>query len=114
MHECLERVAEDLDSTKALLKYGLHGTGLPVLVAMGDTEHPFLKEEDEEDGEKEVETQEERENETRLLKSIDFKKYVEFHVFPKNCLASRTYCLKLTLFILDSSISSKLFFLQVQ
>ena len=72
LHECLERVAEDLDSTKALLKYGLHGTGLPVLVAMSDTEHPFLKEEDEEN---DVEAEDELRSETRLLKSIDFNKY---------------------------------------
>ena len=73
LHECLERVAEDLDSTKALLKYGLQGTGLPVLVAMGDTKHPFLKEEDEGN---EEETQDELESEKRLLRSIDFNKYV--------------------------------------
>lgn len=73
LHECLERVAEDLESTKALLKYGLHGTGLHVLVAMGDTDHPFLKEEDEEDG---VETQDEQENEAKMLKKIDFNRYV--------------------------------------
>ena len=73
LHECLERVAEDLDSTKALLKYGLHGTGLPVLVAMGGTEHPFVKEEDQEN---EEETRDEEESEKRLLRSIDFNKYV--------------------------------------
>ena len=72
LHECLERVAEDLDSTKALLKYGLHGTGLSVLIAMGDTEHPFLKEEDEDS---DVETQDELKNEAKFLKSIDFNKY---------------------------------------
>ncbi|CAB4022273.1 Neuroblastoma-amplified sequence, partial [Paramuricea clavata] len=97
LHECLERVAEDLDSTKALLKYGLHGTGLPVLVAMGDTEHPFLKEEDEEDGENEVETQEERENETRLLKSIDFNKdpcYYRLSVEQRNICRYRLRFLK--------------------
>ena len=71
LHECLERVAEDLDSTKALLKYGLHGTGLAVLVAMGDTEHPFLKEEDEDN---DVETEDQLKSEARLLNSIDFSK----------------------------------------
>ena len=85
LHECLERVAEDLDSTKALLKYGLHGTGLSVLVAMGDTEHPFLKEEDEDS---EAETRDERENEMRLLKSINFNKYAQSYVFPQDHLLS--------------------------
>ena len=73
LHECLERVAEDLDSTKALLKYGLQGTGLPVLVVMGDTKHPFLKEEGEGN---EEEAQNELESEKRLLRSINFNKYV--------------------------------------
>ena len=73
LHECLERVAEDLDSTKTLLKYGLHGTNLSVLVAMGDTDHPFVKDESEEN---EEEARDERENETRLLRRIDFNRYV--------------------------------------
>lgn len=78
LHECLERVAEDLDSTKALLKYGLHGTGLPVLVAMGDTEHPFLKEESEEN---DVEDGDPQQDEKKLLKNINFNKYVDFVFF---------------------------------
>lgn len=75
LHECLERVPEDLDSTKTLLKYGLHGTDVYVLTALGKkgAEHPFVKEEC--DGlEDEEEERSERDNEKKLLRSIDFEK----------------------------------------
>ncbi|XP_028411208.1 LOW QUALITY PROTEIN: neuroblastoma-amplified sequence-like [Dendronephthya gigantea] len=94
LHECLERVAEDLESTKALLKYGLHGTGLHVLVAMGDTEHPFLIEENEED---EVEERDEQETEKKLLKKIDFNKLsVEQRNICRYRLRFLTYCDRLS------------------
>ena len=59
-----------------MLKYGLHGTGLSVLVAMGDTEQPFLIEENETG---EVEEHGEREAEKKLLKRINFDKCVRFY-----------------------------------
>lgn len=76
LHECLERVPEDFDSTKALLRYGLHGTGVHVLVAIGakDAEHPFLKDECDGDGDEEQEERNEREDEKKLLRNIDFNK----------------------------------------
>ena len=74
LHECLERAPEDFDSTKALLRYGLHGTGVHVLIAIGEkgAEHPFLK--DECDGDEEQEERNEREDEKKLLRNIDFNK----------------------------------------
>ena len=37
LRECLSRVSEDLDATKALLNYGLIGTELEVLIHLGQT-----------------------------------------------------------------------------
>lgn len=36
LHECLERVPETVDAAKELLQYGLRGTDLEALVAIGD------------------------------------------------------------------------------
>jgi len=36
LHECLERVPEDFDAMHALLKYGLRGTDLQAMVALGN------------------------------------------------------------------------------
>ena len=35
LHECLERVPENIDAMTELLQYGLHGTDLPALLAVG-------------------------------------------------------------------------------
>ncbi|XP_077864079.1 NBAS subunit of NRZ tethering complex-like, partial [Saccoglossus kowalevskii] len=35
LHECLERVPEDIDAAKELLQYGLRGTDLEALIAIG-------------------------------------------------------------------------------
>lgn len=35
LHECLERVPENVDAAKELLQYGLKGTDLEALVAIG-------------------------------------------------------------------------------
>lgn len=35
LHECLERVPENVDAAKELLQYGLKGTDLEVLLALG-------------------------------------------------------------------------------
>ena len=35
LHECLERVPEDFDAMHALLTYGLRGTDLEAMVALG-------------------------------------------------------------------------------
>ena len=74
LHECLERVPEDLDSTKTLLKYGLHGTNLHVLTIMSEknADHPFVKDQNDESDEENCEKNDEK----KMLKNIDFKKYV--------------------------------------
>ena len=38
LHECLERVPEDIDAMRELLQYGLQGTDLKALVAIGKGE----------------------------------------------------------------------------
>lgn len=38
LHECLERVPENVDAAKELLQYGLKGTDLEALVAIGKGE----------------------------------------------------------------------------
>jgi len=35
LHECMERVPEDFDAMHELLKYGLRGTDLEAMVALG-------------------------------------------------------------------------------
>jgi len=36
LHECLERVPDDFDAMHELLKYGLRGTDLEAMVALGN------------------------------------------------------------------------------
>jgi len=36
LHECLERVPENFDAMHELLKYGLRGTDLEAMVAIGN------------------------------------------------------------------------------
>ena len=36
LHECLERVPEDFEAMHELLKYGLRGTDLEAMVALGN------------------------------------------------------------------------------
>jgi len=36
LHECLERVPDDFDAMYELLKYGLRGTDLEAMVALGN------------------------------------------------------------------------------
>lgn len=38
LHECVERVPENVDAAKELLQYGLKGTDLEALIAIGDRE----------------------------------------------------------------------------
>lgn len=38
LHECLERVPENVDAAKELLQYGLKGTDLEALIATGRRE----------------------------------------------------------------------------
>lgn len=38
LHECLERVPENVDAAKELLQYGLKGTDLEALIATGKRE----------------------------------------------------------------------------
>uniref|UniRef100_A0A8B9IGY0 NBAS subunit of NRZ tethering complex n=1 Tax=Anser cygnoides TaxID=8845 RepID=A0A8B9IGY0_ANSCY len=87
LHECLERVPENVDAAKKLLQYGLKGTDLEALVAIGkgedggrfilpgevDIEIPyedFLSADEETDARKEKEARKHRE----LLLSVNFSK----------------------------------------
>uniref|UniRef100_A0A8B9FVP3 NBAS subunit of NRZ tethering complex n=1 Tax=Amazona collaria TaxID=241587 RepID=A0A8B9FVP3_9PSIT len=87
LHECLERVPENVDAAKKLLQYGLKGTDLEALVAIGkgedggrfillgevDTEVPyedFLSPDEEMDSRKEKEAKKRQE----LLLSVNFSK----------------------------------------
>ncbi|KAK4823567.1 hypothetical protein QYF61_003571 [Mycteria americana] len=87
LHECLERVPENVDAAKKLLQYGLKGTDLEALVAIGkgedggrfilpgevDIEIPyedFLSPDEEMDTRKEKETKKRHE----LLLSVKFSK----------------------------------------
>lgn len=38
LHECVERVPENVDAAKELLQYGLKGTDLEALIAIGNGE----------------------------------------------------------------------------
>ncbi len=38
LHECVERVPENVDAAKELLQYGLKGTDLEALITIGDGE----------------------------------------------------------------------------
>ncbi|XP_010391602.2 neuroblastoma-amplified sequence isoform X3 [Corvus cornix cornix] len=87
LHECLERVPENADAAKKLLQYGLKGTDLEALVAIGkgedggrfilpgevDTDIPyedFLSPDEEMDTRKEKEAKKHQE----LLLSVNFSK----------------------------------------
>ncbi|XP_010124939.1 PREDICTED: neuroblastoma-amplified sequence-like, partial [Chlamydotis macqueenii] len=87
LHECLERVPENVDAAKKLLQYGLKGTDLEALVAIGkgedggrfilpgevDIEIPyedFLSPDEEVDARKEKEAKKRQE----LLLSVNFSK----------------------------------------
>ncbi|XP_051471909.1 NBAS subunit of NRZ tethering complex isoform X2 [Apus apus] len=87
LHECLERVPENVDAAKKLLQYGLKGTDLEALVAIGkgedggrfilpgevDIEIPyedFLSSDEETDTRKEKEAKKHQE----LLLSVNFSK----------------------------------------
>ncbi|XP_058690107.1 NBAS subunit of NRZ tethering complex isoform X2 [Poecile atricapillus] len=87
LHECLERVPENADAAKKLLQYGLKGTDLEALVAIGkgedggrfilpgeaDIEIPY---EDFLSPDKEMDTRKEKEAKKRqeLLLSVNFSK----------------------------------------
>ncbi|XP_056125295.1 NBAS subunit of NRZ tethering complex isoform X1 [Rhinichthys klamathensis goyatoka] len=88
LHECVERVPENVDAAKELLKYGLKGTDLEALIAIGDGEdrgrfilpgdldvddasyEDFLSMEEEMDQRKEREAKKRQE----LLKKVEFSK----------------------------------------
>ncbi|XP_063079339.1 NBAS subunit of NRZ tethering complex [Engraulis encrasicolus] len=88
LHECVERVPENVDAAKELLQYGLKGTDLEALIAIGNKEDggrfilpgdvdvdeaPY---EDFLSAEEEMETRREKEHARRqaLLKEIDFNR----------------------------------------
>ncbi|XP_033932353.1 NBAS subunit of NRZ tethering complex isoform X2 [Pseudochaenichthys georgianus] len=88
LHECVERVPENVDATKELLQYGLKGTDLEALIAIGnredggrfimpgDVDIDDLPYEDFLSGDEELEMKKERENKKRLelLAKVDFSR----------------------------------------
>ncbi|KAF7694273.1 hypothetical protein HF521_008026 [Silurus meridionalis] len=88
LHECVERVPENVDAAKELLQYGLKGTDLEALIAIGegadggrfilpgDVDLDDTLYEDMESVEDEMERKREREVKKRqdLLKKVDFSK----------------------------------------
>ncbi|KAG7508825.1 neuroblastoma-amplified sequence [Solea senegalensis] len=86
LHECVERVPENVDAAKELLQYGLKGTDLEALIAIGnredggrfimpgDVDLDELPYEDMLSHEEELEKKKERENKKRreLLARVDF------------------------------------------
>ncbi|XP_013421684.1 neuroblastoma-amplified sequence [Lingula anatina] len=85
LHECLERVPQDIDAMKALLEYGLRGTDLEALLAIGkgedggrfilcDSDHMLPLEESYDDIETEERVKQEAQRKRReeLLKQVDF------------------------------------------
>uniref|UniRef100_A0A669DGJ2 NBAS subunit of NRZ tethering complex n=1 Tax=Oreochromis niloticus TaxID=8128 RepID=A0A669DGJ2_ORENI len=88
LHECVERVPENVDAAKELLQYGLKGTDLEALIAIGkgedggrfimpgDVDLDDLPYEDILSDEQELEMKRERENKKRreLLAKVDFSR----------------------------------------
>ncbi|KAK9531668.1 hypothetical protein VZT92_011078 [Zoarces viviparus] len=88
LHECAERVPENVDATKELLQYGLKGTDLEALIAIGnredggrfimpgDVDLDDVPYEDILSGDEELEVKKERENRKRgeLLARVDFSR----------------------------------------
>ncbi|XP_059211796.1 NBAS subunit of NRZ tethering complex [Centropristis striata] len=88
LHECVERVPENVDAAKELLQYGLKGTDLEALIAIGnredggrfimpgDVDLDDLPYEDILSGEEELEMKKERESRKRreLLAKVDFSR----------------------------------------
>ncbi|XP_029318532.1 LOW QUALITY PROTEIN: NBAS subunit of NRZ tethering complex [Cottoperca gobio] len=88
LHECVERVPENVDAAKELLQYGLKGTDLEALIAIGnredggrfimpgDVDLDDLPYEDILSGDEELEMKKERENKKRreLLAKVDFSR----------------------------------------
>ncbi|XP_067429204.1 NBAS subunit of NRZ tethering complex [Thunnus thynnus] len=88
LHECVERVPENVDAAKELLQYGLKGTDLEALIAIGnredggrfimpgDVDLDDLPYEDMLSDNEELEMKKERENKKRqeLLAKVDFSR----------------------------------------
>ncbi|XP_068433221.1 NBAS subunit of NRZ tethering complex isoform X2 [Clinocottus analis] len=88
LHECAERVPENVDATKELLQYGLKGTDLEALIAIGnredggrfimpgDVDLDDIPYEDILSGDEELEVKKESENRKRaeLLAKVDFSR----------------------------------------
>uniref|UniRef100_A0A3Q3DDB3 NBAS subunit of NRZ tethering complex n=1 Tax=Hippocampus comes TaxID=109280 RepID=A0A3Q3DDB3_HIPCM len=87
LHECVERVPENVDAAKELLQYGLKGTDLEALIAIGNREDggrfimpgdvdlddlPYEDLSDEEEAEMQTEKESRRKRE--LLDKVDFSR----------------------------------------
>ncbi|XP_051908566.1 NBAS subunit of NRZ tethering complex isoform X1 [Hippocampus zosterae] len=87
LHECVERVPENVDAAKELLQYGLKGTDLEALIAIGNREDggrfimpgdvdlddlPYEDLSDEEEAEMQTEKESRRKRE--LLDKVDFRR----------------------------------------
>ncbi|MEQ2300284.1 hypothetical protein AMECASPLE_023783, partial [Ameca splendens] len=95
LHECVERVPENVDAAKELLQYGLKGTDLEALIAIGlnedggrfimpgdvdldDLPYEDLLSDDEELG---MKKEKEKMKRQELLAKVDFSRYAGFTTF---------------------------------
>ncbi|XP_041464544.1 neuroblastoma-amplified sequence-like [Lytechinus variegatus] len=96
LHECLDRIPDDIDAARELLLYGLRGTDLQALIAIGnqedkgrfilcsdddiELERPFDHYRHDDDDDEDEETEEElferkkKEKRDKLLAQVDFSK----------------------------------------
>uniref|UniRef100_A0A671WBP3 NBAS subunit of NRZ tethering complex n=1 Tax=Sparus aurata TaxID=8175 RepID=A0A671WBP3_SPAAU len=87
LHECVERVPENVDAAKELLQYGLKGTDLEALIAIGNREDggrfimpgdvdidDFLYEDMSDDLELEMKKEKESRKRQELLAKVDFSR----------------------------------------
>ncbi|XP_062324090.1 NBAS subunit of NRZ tethering complex [Osmerus eperlanus] len=98
LHECAERVPENVDAAKELLQYGLKGTSLEALIAIGngedggrfivtgDLDLDDVPYEDLGSAEDETERREERETLKRreLLAQVDFSRWRQLKDWPQS------------------------------
>ncbi|CAI5769585.1 neuroblastoma-amplified sequence isoform X1 [Podarcis lilfordi] len=120
LHECLERVPENVDAAKELLQYGLKGTDLEALIAIGKGEdggrfilpgdvdidellfEEFLTPEEEAESRKEREAMKRQE----LLQSVNFSKLtLEQKELCRSRLKLLTYLDRLATYEVDCALS---------
>ncbi|XP_067139001.1 NBAS subunit of NRZ tethering complex-like [Centruroides vittatus] len=94
LHECLERVPENIDAAKELLLYGLRGTDLETLIAIGQgKDHGrFILNQLEYDSNDEYVTDEEEKKENLNEKEANRKKLLEKVNFRSLTLEQKQLC----------------------